>query len=176
MHTPSIDPYAWSFLALALAAIAWIDVRERRIPNPLVALIAVAGIAHAALIGGAWGFAAALAGVVAGLALLYFQFSRGWMGAGDVKLLGALGGFAGALGALYILIAASVIGGVLAVAALVRLGRAERAEVGHNVVNFAVTGGMIVPEPSRISRERGVPFGVALAVAGAAVTFLGLGR
>jgi hypothetical protein len=60
--------------------------------------------------------------------------------------------------------------------ALTRLGRPERSDVGQKVLRFAISGGLVVPEPSQLSRKRGVPFGVALALAGAAVTFLGIGQ
>ena len=174
MHTPPLNLVAWSALAVVLAAAAVIDVRQRRIPNGLVAPLALGGIAYAAAVGGAPALLASLLGIAVGVAALYFQFSRGWMGAGDVKLLGAIGAWCGAGGALYVLVLASVVGGALALVALVRLGRRERSDVGRNVVRFAVSGGLVVPEPSQLSRSRGLPFGVALAIAGAAVTFMRL--
>jgi prepilin peptidase CpaA len=159
-----------------LGAIAVVDLRERRIPNAIVMPLALAGLVHAAWFGGVASALAALVGILAGVALLYYQFSLRWMGAGDVKLLGALGAWSGWLGALYILVIGSIIGGVLALVALSRLERKGRADVGRNVMRFAVSGGLVVPEPAQLSRDRGVPFGVALALAGATVTFLGLGR
>jgi prepilin peptidase CpaA len=168
--------FAGSAVVATLALIAIVDVRTRRIPNMIVAPLALAALAHAAWVGGATAALAALVGLAVGVALLYFQFSRGWMGAGDVKLLGALGCWSGWLGAVYILLLGSAIGGVLALMALTRLARPERSDVGRKVMHFAVSGGLVVPEPSQLSRARGVPFGVALALAGALVLGLGLGR
>ena len=174
MHTPPLDLFAWSLFAAVLGVAAVIDVRARRIPNALVAPLLVAGLGHAALVGGAATALASLVGAAAGLALLYFPFARGWMGGGDVKLLAAIGAWVGGVGAIHVLLLASIFGGVLSLIALARLQRRERDEVGRNVMRFAVTGGVVVPEPSQLSRARGVPFGVALALAGAAVTFPGI--
>jgi prepilin peptidase CpaA len=161
---------------VALAVVAVVDVRARRIPNAIVAPLLLGALGHAVWLGGAVAVLPSLLGLAAGVALLYFQFSRGWMGAGDVKLLGALGAWSGALGAVYILVLGSLIGGLLALVALWRLGRPERSDVGRNVMHFAVSGGLVVPEPSQLSRARGVPFGVALALAGALVVLAGIGR
>ncbi len=174
MHTPPLHLVAWSALASVLAAAAIVDARQRRIPNGLVVPLALGGLAHAVFVGGVPAALASLVGVAVGIAALYFQFSRGWMGAGDVKLLGAIGAWCGAAGALYVLLVASIVGGLLALVALFRLDRRERNDVGRNVVHFAVSGGLVVPEPARISRARGLPFGVALAIAGAVVTFVGM--
>jgi prepilin peptidase CpaA len=175
MHTPPLHLVTWSLLALTLGVVAVVDARQRRIPNSLVALIAVGGFLHALAVGGVAGGGAAIVGAVSGVALLFLQFARGWMGAGDVKLLGALGLWCGWLGAVWVLVLGSLVGGVLSVWALARLGSLERVEVGGNVLNFARAGALVVPAPADRLR-RGVPFGVALALAGAAVTLLGLGR
>jgi prepilin peptidase CpaA len=172
MSVPAIACPALIALAVALAAVAYSDWCYRTIPNLLVGGIALAGLAHAAMIGGGRGLLAALAGGVAGIALLYFQFSRGLMGAGDVKLLGAVGVWTGALGALYVLLAGSLLGGVLAVGALAFAGPRVRAEVSGNVLHAVVHHELPVPSPSEMPRRRGVPFGVALAVSAAAVLFL----
>jgi len=176
MHTPLLNALEWSILVAALAAAAMIDVRERRIPNLLVAALALAGVVRAAWLGGFEGLGASLGGTVAGVAFLYLQWCRGWMGAGDVKLLGAIGAFTGVLGAAYVLLLASVLGGVFAVLQLVRLPVAARAQVQRNVMALVATGSCELPEPSQLSRGRGVPFGVALALAAALVTFMGIGR
>jgi len=176
MHMPPLHPYAWSALLAALTAIAVFDLRERRIPNALILPLTLGGVAYAALTGGGGGALASLGGVVVGAALLYFQFSRGWLGAGDVKLLGAIGAWCGWLGAVYVLLLGSILGGLLAVAALVRLGRGARADVERNLTRFVVSGHLALPEPEYIARSRGVPFGVALALAGALITLTAFGR
>jgi Flp pilus assembly protein protease CpaA len=97
------------------------------------------------------------------------------MGAGDVKLLGAIGAWSGWFGAVWVLILGSMIGGVLSLWALARL-HVERAQVARDVLVSTPSGALLVLAPSPRPRHRGVPFGVALALAGAMVTFAGLGR
>jgi prepilin peptidase CpaA len=84
-------------LATALAAIAafW-DVRERRIPNWLTFPAAAVGLLLGMLSG--WqGFVFSARGLVVGLALLMIPYLMQGQGAGDVKLLAALGSFVGGL-------------------------------------------------------------------------------
>lgn len=163
MHVPPLHWSSMAALAVALAGVAVCDVRGRRIPNFLVAAIALAGVAHAAVVGGAWALLASLCGGLAGIALLYLQFTKGLMGAGDVKLLGAIGTWSGALGALYIMLGASVLGGLLAALALAFASRKERSTVAQNLRYAAATGSLALPEPKEMPRARGIPFGVALA-------------
>ncbi|MSP60036.1 MAG: hypothetical protein EXR72_06780 [Myxococcales bacterium] len=172
MDVPAIGWPALSALMAALGGVAVSDIRYRRIPNLLVAVIAVAGVGHAVVAGGAGGLGAALLGGAAGVALLYFQFTKGLMGAGDVKLLGAMGTWAGALGALYILLIGSILGGVLAVGALILAPRRQRAEVGHNLLYAALNHELPVPAPADLPRPRGVPFGVALAISAAGFLYM----
>lgn len=73
-------------LSLFLAVAAASDVAQRRIPNLVVAPLAVAGIAAQWVTGGA---AAAASGLLAGCAVLVILgvfWARGALGGGDVKL------------------------------------------------------------------------------------------
>jgi prepilin peptidase CpaA len=176
MHVPSPHHVVLVLLCAALVAVATTDVRHRKIPNGLVGAIAVAGVAHATALGGARGAIASLLGAALGIALLLWQFRSGFMGGGDVKLLGALGSWAGPLGVLYIFVLGSALSGILAVVSLLRLTKEERREVGANLLMFAREGQLTLPEPRDLARSRGIPFGVALAVAGAGVVSVTVGR
>ena len=99
------------------------DVRERRIPNVLTFFsIPFALVCH--LMFGGWGEAgwAALAGLLAGSVMLIF-FLAGGMGAGDVKLMTAVGCFTGLQPLGVVLLATAVFGAVFAIALAVRHGR-----------------------------------------------------
>jgi len=103
--------------ALAVAAVACVtDLRESRIPNTLTfGALLLAVIAHSLLPQGeGWKFAAL--GALAGGAVFFPFFALGGMGAGDVKLMAALGGWLGWQPALLIALYGALAGGVLALA------------------------------------------------------------
>jgi prepilin peptidase CpaA len=118
--------------ALAVAFVACVtDLRSRRIPNVLTAGAAVAGLLAHAATGGVSGGLTSLAGLVVGMALFLPFFLLGGMGAGDVKLLAALGAWLGPGQVFWLAIYASLIGGVLAVA--VAVGRGYLTSALHNI-------------------------------------------
>ena len=118
MMSASAEPLLFAGLALLCAVVASIyDVRERRIPNRLTGSCLLAGLLLHLAVGGwlALG-SAALAAVAAGGLFLVF-FIAGGMGAGDVKLMAAVGAIAG-LAPLELLMLATVLAGALFALAL----------------------------------------------------------
>ena len=102
-------------LATLLGCAAVWDVRTRRIPNGLTLAGLAAGFLWHVFRGGGPGFLLSCEGVgVAALALLPYAV-RG-LGAGDVKLLGAVGALAGPAFTLWTLLGAALAGGPLALA------------------------------------------------------------
>ena len=83
-------------VSVGLSAIAcgW-DLRTRRIPQVLTLGGAIAGFAFHAATGGWQGGLGSLAGWFIGIAIFLAPFALGGLGAGDVKLLGALGAWLG---------------------------------------------------------------------------------
>jgi prepilin peptidase CpaA len=81
-------------LGASLVAAAW-DLRSRRIPNLLTLPLFVAGLAWNISVGGLGGAASSLSGaVVAALPFVLLYFYAGG-GAGDAKLMGAVGAWLG---------------------------------------------------------------------------------
>jgi len=92
------------------------DIRERRIPNLVTGPAVVAGMMLHAIYGGWRGLGdSALAGAIAGGIFLIFYLAGG-MGAGDVKLMTAVGCFAGLSALPQVVIATAIAGGVIALA------------------------------------------------------------
>lgn len=114
--------------ALSSAAIACaIDLRSRRIPNWLTVGAAVIGIAYHTAVGGSAGLEAAAAGWAVGLAIFFIPFALGGLGAGDVKLVAALGAWLGPAQVVWLALYAGVIGGVLALVVAVSRGYLRQA-------------------------------------------------
>lgn len=118
-----VSSAAVSVLAAGLLAATVIDLRSRRIPNALTAGMGGIGIALAA--GGVSGIStgASLAGFVFGLLLMLPGYSLGATGAGDVKLMAAVGAILGPALVLSAFLCTSLAGGVLALAVAARRRR-----------------------------------------------------
>jgi prepilin peptidase CpaA len=99
-------------IGVALVAAAW-DVATRRIPNALTFGAPLAALVVHGYMGGWTGAGMASAGWAAGIALFFPIFALGGMGAGDVKLLGALGAWLGPVGAVWVALYSGIAGGVI---------------------------------------------------------------
>jgi prepilin peptidase CpaA len=174
MIVPTPHGFVLLLVIAALVTVGIYDLRLRRIPNWLVAAIAATGLTHAFIAGGTHAALAAIFGAMSGVVLLVWPFVCGLLGAGDVKFLGALGVWVGAAGTLRVVLVGSLVGGMLAVAILARLRRTERIAVGRTLKSFAHSGILAVPAVEDLSRSRGIPYGVALCVAGAWTLYVGV--
>lgn len=98
---------------LAIACIS--DLRTRRIPNALTFTAAAAALGFHLITGGLNAAGWSLAGCVIGVLLFLPMFALRGMGAGDVKLLAAIGAWLGPSQVAYVALAASIAGGVVAI-------------------------------------------------------------
>ncbi len=106
---------------------SWIDFSQRRVPNLLnLALIVTGFVAQFSYFG--WsGVANGAYGLLAGFGLLIVPWMMHAMGAGDVKLMAAIGVWLGPLMTFYSFALGAVIGGLVAVVMILstrRLGAA----------------------------------------------------
>jgi prepilin peptidase CpaA len=124
-----ITSTACALLCASLGSIH--DVRDRRIPNTLCGFAMLGGLAMHTAFGGWRGMSeSALAGLVAGGVSLVFWIAGG-MGAGDVKLLAAIGCMTGFFPLRMVLVSTAVAGGLFAIALSIYHGRLR--ETLHNV-------------------------------------------
>jgi prepilin peptidase CpaA len=121
-----------SFAALAAGVLVAtvIDIRTRRIPNALTAGMAGVGIGLAATGLGGISLGAAAVGFVVGFALMLPGHALGATGAGDVKLMGAIGAIVGPGMVVNAFLFTAVAGGVLAVAVALRRRRLSATLAG----------------------------------------------
>jgi len=107
--------------AFAIAASAcWFDVRARRIPNWLTFPAAALGFIAATVAHGSHGAVSSAAGLLVGVAIFFPLFFLKGLGAGDVKLMGALGAWLGTSKIFGVAFYTSLAGGILALALIVR--------------------------------------------------------
>lgn len=81
--------------ASAASAAAVVDIREYRIPNALTIPLLLAGLAFHSLAGGLSGLQVSLLGALCGFVSLVLAYGIGILGAGDVKLVAAVGAWLG---------------------------------------------------------------------------------
>lgn len=121
MHTYSLAVLAVAFLACVC------DIRTRRIPNRLTYGAAALGLLVNLALGGLSALAWSAAGWGTAVILFLPFFALRGMGAGDVKLLGAIGAWLGPLHALYLAFFTAIAGGILAVFVVLIRGYVRQA-------------------------------------------------
>lgn len=122
-------------LVTGLAAATVIDLRSRRIPNELTAAIVGVGLGLAATGTSGITVAASFTGFLLGLLLMMPGYMLGATGAGDVKLMGAVGAIVGPALVVSAFLFTAIAGGVLAVYVAARRQRlaVTLAQTGHLV-------------------------------------------
>jgi prepilin peptidase CpaA len=115
-----MDQFLTVILISALIACAITDSRRQRIPNWVTLPLIVLGIAlHS--VGSGWaGCLLALKGCGLGFLLFFIPYFLGGMGAGDVKLMSAVGTVIGPDGILHAFLYIAIIGGVFALLSIIR--------------------------------------------------------
>ena len=103
--------------ALVLTAAVW-DLKSRRIPNWLSLAGIIFGISLNSFLYGLTGFKESLEGMATGFGIYFVLYLVRAMGAGDVKLMAAVGSFVGPGNWFFIFLITALIGGVIALAVL----------------------------------------------------------
>lgn len=164
--------------AAMLVAAVTTDIRSQRIPNAVVAAGMGCALVLAALPGGV-GLPNAFLGLAAGFAAMLPLHLLRVMGAGDVKLMAAVGAFIGFPGALGAVLATLVAGGVMAIAWSAR-HRTTRSVVsnlrtGLFAVALDMAAGRVPPAGAIPVSPARIPYAIAIA-AGALAQVLVAGR
>jgi len=110
----------WMGAFAVASAACWFDVRTRRIPNRLTFPAAALGVAVAIIGHGSGGMFSSAAGLFVGLAVFFPLFLLRGLGAGDVKLMAALGAWVGTSMIFGVAFYTCLAGGVLALAMVVK--------------------------------------------------------
>ncbi|MGH2350619.1 MAG: A24 family peptidase [Chloroflexota bacterium] len=108
------------FLVVALVYAVFTDLRARRITNRLTYSTMLFGLTVNTVAGGWGGLSHSAVGWLAGLGVMLIPFLLKAMGAGDVKLMAAIGALKGPEFVLAVALYAALAGGLLAIFYLVR--------------------------------------------------------
>ncbi len=156
-------------LLLIWSAAAW-DLRSRRIPNLIVMAGAVMGILLQGVLAGPSGVLAAIYGLLVGLAFLLPGYLFGVTGAGDAKLMAAVGTFLGPFGVFQAALASILVGGVIALgfaasALVARQSISPWGRYGLMVRTLVTTGRpLYIPPAEGEVMGRKFPFAVSIAI------------
>jgi prepilin peptidase CpaA len=158
----------WNYILLTIVVIvaAVSDVRHHRIPNTLVYPGMVVALAGHGLTGGSNAVLFSIGGLTLGMTLLGIPYCMGWMGAGDVKLMGLAGSMLGPKAVMITVVLSTLVGGIYALISIVskhRSGEAPRTRTTIQRRGSVVDG--CAPEAPHCSRkgQPGVPYGLAIA-------------
>ncbi len=164
----------WAVTVFAIVA-AYIDGKELRVPNKLTFPMIIAGWVwssiHYGMEGDGWylGLAWSLAGTAVGAATLLPAYSVGGMGAGDVKMMAAIGAWVHCTITFYAFCVSAIVGAILAVAMVLIAGEGRKH---FNQFFFIVNEISTIKNPetlSEIAAERKpsmrlLPYGIPLAI------------
>jgi len=160
--------YSAAFLCATVGAVY--DVRSRRVPNFVTFPAILLGLLLHLVFGGWSQLGSSFsAGLICGVVFLVFHLSGG-MGAGDVKLITAVGCIAGLPHIGYLLILTALSGGIMAIGLAVSSRRFKEtiANIGALAVHHRTAG--LTPHPelnAGNARTLRLPYAVAIAVGSA---------
>jgi prepilin peptidase CpaA len=113
-------PYDWLIIILLIACFT--DLIYRRIPNLITYPTIILALGFYCLNDGLGGLYFSLGGAAIGLLVFLVPYAMGGMGAGDVKLMGAVGAVLGPMDTAVATLFIAITGGVIAVLFMLRRG------------------------------------------------------
>ena len=162
-----------SILAIVLLIGAAWDLRFHKIPNCLTFPAAGLALAYHIALKGFGGLLFSLEGIAVGIAILLPFYLFGGMGAGDAKLLGAVGGLLGPKGVFTAFLFTAMVGGIYALVLLAYHGILKKTILRYRIMlkTFLLTTHFIYVPPTARERKPKLWYGLAIALG----TFLSLG-
>ncbi|MBI5606331.1 MAG: prepilin peptidase [Deltaproteobacteria bacterium] len=156
-------PQTWFLLAALILAVIN-DLNSQKIPNRLTYPTMALSLIYWTGYNGWSGFLFSLAGILTGLAVLIVFYLAGGMGAGDVKLMAAVGGWLGPQGVFWAFLYTGIFGGVYAlILILINTVCQERIKgCWINLKSFLLTQ-QFVPLPGSKEKATQLCYGLAIA-------------
>jgi len=153
-------------LAVVLIIASVTDLRSHRISNRLTYSTLIFGLVFYSLHSGLSGFLYSLGGLFLGLALLIMFYLVGGMGAGDVKLMAAVGSLLGPQGVFAAFLGTALIGGIYALIILAAKGYLldTLKRFGLILKTFFITKKFIYIPPPKQEKAPLLCYGVAISL------------
>lgn len=123
---PQLPIVGMALLGVLVTIAAVYDMRFRRIPNWLVLAGILCGISYHSFVFGFSGLGQSMAGLGLGFILYFPLYLLRARGAGDVKLLAAVGAITGPGNCFWIFLLTAILGGVIAMVILLLRGRVQK--------------------------------------------------
>ena len=143
--------------------IIYYDVRYRRIPNALVLCLLIGGLTINTSFGGLGGALTSLEGLALAFLPMFLIHVFGAMGAGDVKLFGAVGSVIGVSMVPLTFVVVVMLGAVLAVYTMLRSGTIFSTLHGVLRIFVGIMPGWEMPRFAiPPDRKHTIPYGVAI--------------
>ena len=156
-----------NLLLLGVLIIATItDIRSHRIPNWLTLPAIITGLGLNLISAGAGGFLFGIEGLLLGIGLFIVLYIMGGMGAGDVKLMGAVGAMLGPQMVLMAAFYTAIAGGIYAVAVILFYprARAKRRAIAETIKGFIYFKTFNYDKPADEQNSPKLCYGVAIAI------------
>lgn len=145
----------------------WWDIRTHHIPNALTLIGLTVGIVIANLPGGL-GWQKAVFGTLAGLLAFMPLYLFRLLGAGDVKLLAALGAYLGIPGIFEVALLSGLAGGLLALSIALFHGELKETIglMGKTLANlpWQFTSSSSTFEPITVTSSHKLPYAIAISI------------
>lgn len=162
-----------SAAAFAISLVGGVhDLFTRRIPNWLTFPALLLGIAAQFYFNGLAGGGDAVLGALLGFGLFFPIHLFGYMGAGDVKLLMAIGAWVGWKECWQVAVLAVIIGASYALVEIVYRGRLKAVVLSTYSFLRALFLPGLVAEPLKLDKTRHFAFGICLSLAVGGVIYL----
>ena len=143
--------------------VIYYDVRYRRIPNVLVLATLIAGLSINIGFNGVQGMVSSLEGLALAFCPMLLMHIFGAMGAGDVKLFGAVGAVLGVSQVPLAFVVVVMLGAVLAVYTMLRAGTVFSTMHGVLRIFVGILPGWEMPRfHIAPDRKHTIPYGVAI--------------
>ena len=153
--------------AALIPAVVW-DLKYRRIPNLITLPLATLALVLHTVFSGLEGLLFSGAGLLLGTALFLPVYILGGMGAGDAKLMGAVGAVLGAKGVLISAVLTALYGGLYALILLLlhpAYGRELLSRTWAVLKTFVLTRQYIpAPAPDSVRKKPRLCYGLAIAL------------